>query len=204
MKITIAVVCLWTSQKRLISLIISFLLKKTCDVRARQKFFKNYDRIHDMLKTKHSSKRLLFTASSSHIRYRPFILYVNDKFRSLDQDALIYMYGDGTVLVCKDNYINMVSEKAEKHFQNMSTWCEAKSTSQRLNTWLLDTLKPSKNQLLKPKITKKNTVHHYKYLGFLLDDKLSMNDYLDVVWEKNLKKGYSVKNMMLNFGKNCY
>ena len=35
-----------------------------------------------------------------------------------------------------------------------------------------------------------NRVHHYEYLGFFLDDKLSMNDYTDVMWKKaNCKIG---------------
>ena len=28
-----------------------------------------------------------------------------------------------------------------------------------------------------------STVHQYEYLGFRIDDKLTMNEYLDVMWK---------------------
>ena len=33
-----------------------------------------------------------------------------------------------------------------------------------------------------------NTVHQYEYLGMILDDKLTMNDYLHAVWTKTNSK----------------
>ena len=43
---------------------------------------------------------------------------------------------------------------------------------------------------LKVEQVKINTVHQYEYLGMTLDDLLSMNDYLNVIWKKaNTKIG---------------
>ena len=35
---------------------------------------------------------------------------------------------------------------------------------------------------------KVSTVHQYEYLGMILDDKLTMNEYLDVIWKKTISK----------------
>ena len=45
-----------------------------------------------------------------------FILYVNDIFKSLDNETSIHMYADNTLLMCKADDINMVTEKSQNVF----------------------------------------------------------------------------------------
>ena len=48
--------------------------------------------------------------------------------------------------------------------------------------------KINNNNELKLDGHKINTVQHYEYLGMVLDDKLAMNNYLDVIWNKTNRK----------------
>ena len=52
---------------------------------------------------------------------------------------------------------------------------------------------------------KLSTVSSYEYLGIVLDDKLSMNNYLEMMWKKaNAKIGILAKNQTFYYGKNSH
>ena len=48
-----------------------------------------------------------------------FILYVNDIFKSVDQDTSAFMYADDTLLICKDENPAEVTDKAQKALQKV-------------------------------------------------------------------------------------
>ena len=127
------------------------------------------------------------TAQGSILGPLIFILYVNDIFNSLGKDNSIHMYADDTLLMCKDNDINTVTEKAQTVFRKMSVWCEANKLSVNAGKTKYMVIRHMKAPL-EPNFSvqgnKISTVHQYEYLGILLDDKLSMNDYLDTTWTK--------------------
>ena len=52
---------------------------------------------------------------------------------------------------------------------------------------------------LKMEHLKINMVHQYEYLGMTLDDKLSMNEYLDVISKKKLKNWYPLEGQTFYF-----
>ena len=52
---------------------------------------------------------------------------------------------------------------------------------------------------LRLKEGKISTVHQYDYLGMILDDKLTMNDYLDEIWKKTNEK----IGILSKIGDNC-
>ena len=137
------------------------------------------------------------TAQGSILGPLIFILYVNDLFLSLGQDNSIHMYADDTLLMCKDNDITTVTEKAQTVFQKMSVWCEVNKLSINAEKTKYIVIRHTKapqepNFLVRGE--KISTVHHYEYLGILLDDKLAMNDYLDTMWKKtNSKLGILAK-----------
>ena len=131
------------------------------------------------------------TAQGSILGPLIFILYVNDIFDSLDLETSIHMYADDTLLMCKADDILSVTVKAQNVFQKMSTWCEANKLTinvEKTKYMVVKYTKPPQEPNFTTNKTKLSTVHHYEYLGFLLDDKLSMNDYLDVMWKKTNSK----------------
>ena len=133
------------------------------------------------------------TAQGSILGPLIFILYVNDIFMSLDNETSIHMYADDTLLMCKADDINIVTEKAQNVFKKMTAWCDANKLTinvEKTKYMVIRHTKPPQEPNFRTDDSKLSTVHHYEYLGFLLDDRLSMNDYLDVMWkETNSKLG---------------
>ena len=131
------------------------------------------------------------TAQGSILGLLIFILYVNDIFKSLDQETSIYMYADDTLLISKADNIDTVTEKAQKAFQKMEVWCEANKLSvnvAKTKYMVIRHTKPPHEPVFRTEYNTISTVHHFEYLGFLMDDKLSMNDYLDAMWKKTNSK----------------
>ena len=147
------------------------------------------------------------TSTSAHVTYGTaqgsilgpliFILYVNDVFTSLKVDASIYMYADDTLIISKANDALTAANKAQKALEEMVFWCEEnKLTINRGKTKFM-LIKHTK-VLCEPQVMMGNyklgTVRSYEYLGIILDDKLSMNEYLDSMWKKaNAKVGILAK-----------
>ena len=133
------------------------------------------------------------TAQGSILGPLIFILYVNDIFHSLGQENSTHMYADDTLLMCKASDIDTVTEKAQIIFQKMSLWCEANKLSVNADKTKYMVIRHTKAPYEPNFIVKENkisTVHQYEYLGKLLDDKLSMNNYPDNMWKKaNSKLG---------------
>ena len=131
------------------------------------------------------------TAQGSILGPLIFILYVNDIFMSLDQEASIYMYADDTLLISQATEIDVVTKKQQEIFKEMEIWCNANKLSinvAKTKYMVIRHIKPPHEPVLKTENNTISTVHHYEYLGFLMDDKLSMNDYLDVMWKRTNSK----------------
>ena len=137
------------------------------------------------------------TAQGSILGPLIFILYVNDVFNALNANTSIYMYADDTLLVCKANNAQSATDKAQKALDEMVAWCEEnKLTINRGKTkfMLIKQAKVSCESQVKQGNYKIGTVRSYEYLGIVLDDKLSMNDYLELMWKKaNAKIGILAK-----------
>ena len=85
----------------------------------------------------------------------------------------------------------MVTEKAQNVLKKMTTWCDANKLTinvEKTKYMVIRHIKPPEEPNFRTDDSILSTVHHYEYLGFLLDDRLSINDYLDVVWKKNPSK----------------
>ena len=122
------------------------------------------------------------TAQGSILGPLIFILYVNDIFESLDQDNSVLMYTDYTLLISKAE-----TAKAEQKLGKMSNWCQANKLSINYGKTKFMTIKHTKipkEPELRSTGGKVSTVHQYEYLGMILDDKLTMNEYVDVIWKK--------------------
>ena len=133
------------------------------------------------------------TAQGSILGPLIFILYVNDIFKTVNAENSIHMYADDTLLICKDEDIKKVNEKAKIAFRCIKSWCEVNKLTINIEKTKCMFIKHNKPQC-EPNFTsndsKINTVHQYEYLGFHLDEHLTMNEHLDVTWKKaNAKVG---------------
>ena len=137
------------------------------------------------------------TAQGSILGPLIFILYVNDIFETLEEKNSVVMYADDTLLISRADNINEVSKKAQKALQSISKWCHANKLSINLAKTKYMVVKHDKlNNVPELELDgcKINTVHQYEYLGMIMDDKLAMNNYLDVTWKKtNAKIGILAK-----------
>ena len=137
------------------------------------------------------------TAQGSILGPLIFILYVNDIFESLNPEVSTYMYADDTLLVCKSNNLNEAAEKAQNALEEMVVWCEENKLSINLSKTKHMMVKHTRvdcEPQLKIDDYNIGTVGSYEYLGMILDDKLTMNPYLDGMWKKaNAKIGILAK-----------
>ena len=90
-----------------------------------------------------------------------------------------------------------VTDNAQKALDEMVSWCEEnKLTINCMKTkfmFVKHTKVPCEPQVRMGNF-KLSTVSSYEYLGIVLDDKLSMNNYLEMMWKKaNAKIGILAK-----------
>ena len=131
------------------------------------------------------------TAQGSILGPLIFILYVNDIFDTVKSENSIHMYADDTLLICKDNDIHKVTEKAQNAYLRIKTWCDANKltlNAEKTKYMLIKHTKAQNEPDFVANNVKISMVHQYEYLGFCIDDKLSMNNYLDVMWKKTNSK----------------
>ena len=137
------------------------------------------------------------TAQGSILGPLIFILYVNDIFATLNQDSSIYMYADDTLILCKSENVHEVTAKAKEALGKIMYWCEVNKLSinyKKTKYMIVKHTKIPAEPSLSVGSVKISTVQQYEYLGMLLDDKLSMNEYADVMWKKvNSKVGILAK-----------
>ena len=137
------------------------------------------------------------TAQGSILSPLIFILYVNDIFTMLDHESSVVMYADDTLLISKAENLVEVHEKAQKALQSISNWSSTNRLSLNLAKTKYMVIKHNRvNDETELKLNghKINNVRQYEYHGMVLDDKLAMNNYLDVMWKKtNAKIGILAK-----------
>ena len=127
------------------------------------------------------------TAQGSILGSIIFLLYVNDIFSAIDS---VFMYADDTLLISRDENPNVVTEKAQNAMMKISKWCQANKLSINLDKTKYMIVRHMKVHEPNFEIgkTKLSTVHQYEYLGMILEDKLSRNDYLDGIWKRTNAK----------------
>ena len=103
----------------------------------------------------------------------------------------MYMYADDTLLLCKDKDINVVTVKAQKALTNLTSWCEVNKLTinfEKTKYMIVKHVKSHDPNVISMHNKVISTVHQYEYLGMILDNKLTMNEYLDVIWKKTNAK----------------
>ena len=127
------------------------------------------------------------TAQGSILGPLIFILYINDIFKSIETEGKIYMYADDTLIVCRSKDIDIVTSNIQDALNKMFTWCTANKLSLNLSKTKHLTVKHVKpDHETDVYVNNKcvSTVNSYEYLGMTLDNKLSMNEYIDNMWKK--------------------
>ena len=121
------------------------------------------------------------TAQGSILGPLIFILYGNDIFTSLKSYSSMFMYTEDTLLLCQDKDINEVTVKAQKSSNKADKLTINFGKTKYMFVKHVKSVNLNSNLMCNKEIS---NVSHYEYLGMILDDKLIMNEYLDVVWEK--------------------
>ena len=97
------------------------------------------------------------------------------------------MYADDTLQVCESDNIDSVTTKTRLAFESIQKWCNTNKLSINFTKTKYTIIKHTKvpNELtLNVEKNNISIVNQYEYLGMVLDDKLTMNKYLDTIWEK--------------------
>ena len=124
------------------------------------------------------------TAQGSILGPLIFILYVNDIFTAINQESFIYMYADDTLILCKSDNVEEATAKAKESLGKIMYCCEVNKLSinyKKTKYMVVKHTKIAVEPCLEFGDVKINTVQQYEYLGMLLDDKLTMNEYADAV-----------------------
>ena len=118
-----------------------------------------------------------------------FIIYVNDLLKTVDQKIQILLYADDTVVYFADQDPNIACSTVENALRDIYSWCE-------LNKLTIN-IKKTKHMFMTPRNIDNPDVHHvrlgqmtldnvtsYNYLGVIIDNKLTFNDFLKVKCDK--------------------
>ena len=118
-----------------------------------------------------------------------FIIYVNDLLKTVDQKILILLYADDTVVYFADQEPNIACSTVENALGDIYSWCE-------LNKLTIN-IKKTKHMFMTPRNIDNPDVHHvrlsqmtldnvtsYNYLGVIIDNKLTFNNFLKVKCDK--------------------
>ena len=116
-----------------------------------------------------------------------FIIYTNDLFLETTPLEKMYMYADDTLLLNTGKTELQAVHRSQKCFNNVITWCNLnRLTINRSKTKHLCISKST--NLLNISVMKDNTplgnIDSYDYLGFTIDNHLTMALYVDKVIKK--------------------
>lgn len=125
-----------------------------------------------------------------------FSLYIND-LPSVCPDVSVQMYADDTVVYVHGKNISQVAEKLTKSMDNITAWlkqsCLQLNTSKRVEMFFT---KSNKNFSVEPNIfvsgERLQIMSEYKYLGVLIDSKLSFTSHVKRVCNR-------IKFNLMNF-----
>ena len=139
------------------------------------------------------------TAQGSILGPLIFILYVDDMFKSVTLSSNIYMYADDTLIISRSDNINSVTKKCSEGIEKVSSWCEANKLTMNYKKTKCMIVKHKKTPDVQNIIVRNkqniivrnkqiSIVHTYEYLGVLIDEKLSHNDYIESISKKTNNK----------------
>ena len=119
-----------------------------------------------------------------------FLLYINDIMHVLDSDRL-KLFADDTNIFLFDNDLKCLAKKANEDLQALYQWFHANKLSLNIDKTCYSIFAPNNKQVFPIKLlinnNEINRVDCCKYLGVMLDEKLSWKNHIDHVYSKLLK-----------------
>ena len=112
-------------------------------------------------------------------------------FKSVTLSSNIYLYADDTLIISRSDNINSVTKKCSEGIEKVSTWCEANTLTMNYKKTKCMIVKHKKTPDVQNIIVRNkqiSIVHTYEYLGVLIDEKLSHNDYIESISKKTNNK----------------
>ena len=143
--------------------------------------------------TSTKSKLTYGTAQGSILGPLLFILYVNDLFKEIENQKTVLMYADDTLLMNSGISVPEAIVNSQRSLDIVVNWCQLNKMTINITKTKFMIITPStstqnQSEHLFIKDIKLSLVHVYEYLGVLIDDKLTMNPYIDKVCVSVQKK----------------
>ena len=127
-----------------------------------------------------------------------FIIYTNDIFLEMSNTEHIYMYADDTLLLNQGKNELEAVQQSQNCFDKVISWCNLNRLT--INRSKTKHLCVSRNKHLFNISIRKDTtclgnVETYDYLGFTIDNRLTMSAYMDKIIKKISFKLYTMSIM---------
>ena len=124
-------------------------------------------------------------------------------FLKIENDKSILMYADDTLLINRGNNIHETISRSQDMLDKVVKWCRIYKLTINIEKTKCMFINPTASDIFLPiqiKIrgTPLSRVHVYEYLGVHIDNKLNMNNQIDVVCKKVQQKHGILKKIRKN------
>ena len=124
-------------------------------------------------------------------------------FLKIENDKSILMYADDTLLINRGNNIHETISRSQDMLDKVVKWCRIYKLTINIEKTKCMFINPTASDIFLPiqiKIrgTPLSRVHVYEYLGVHIDNKLNMNNKIDVVCKKVQQKHGILKKIQKN------
>ena len=133
-----------------------------------------------------------------------FILYVNDLIAEAQNvDANMLLYADDTILYASSNSVINAMRETQMLFNKLNVWCSLNRLSLNIKKTKHMYIQSNKDDYLNHNVNSKiclngeslEDVHKYSYLGVVVDDHLSFNDFIDQKYNKVNMRLFQLKRL---------
>ena len=128
-----------------------------------------------------------------------FLIYVNDL--PLTVIVPIILFADDTSLICKANNTNNLNKEISDALKKTKAWLTTNKLTLNLNTTKIiqfsKNISPKDNHILNINIENTNIeiVTYYKFLGIIIDNKLTWKNHINYICNKILRILYIMKSI---------
>ena len=118
-----------------------------------------------------------------------FLLYINDLKQAIEHSN-VYHFADDTYFSYASHSFKKKDKTINFNLSNLAQWLRANKISLNVNKIELVIFRSSKKQIYKDlnfwlSGQKNEPKHHTKYLGVILDEHLSFNEYMNTLKQKS-------------------
>lgn len=137
-----------------------------------------------------------------------FIIYINDMVNYI-KNVEISLYADDTAFYLASNNISHLNSELSIAAMKFKEWCDLNKLTVNYNkskVLLLSSHTAKKTKLIRSQINVNihgfslSVVKEYKYLGFILDERLLYHDHLEMIKHKISQRKYLLKKIRWSIG----